>query len=179
MFRARAYGGMAEIQVNDVTAEPEMDLNNINRTSGSRSGSRRRSVRKGSDRHHHDLDTNENHEAPVDRRSGEYVAPQHGGFGGSGHLQVTVAVQPPSPTETRKDISGTSCQRSQSWKTKQLEGSHELEVNGMEGSHLHRTRTMPANRSPSSRRGSRTPLTPNTISVTIDPPCLTETLGHS
>ena len=88
-----------------------------------------------------------------------------------------MAVQPPSPTETRKDISGTSCQRSQSWKTKQLEGNHELDVNGMEGSHLHRTRTMPANRSPSSRRGSRNPLTPNTISVTIDPPCLTETPG--
>ena len=84
MFRARAYGGMAEIQVNDVTAEPDMDLNNMNRTSGSRSGSRRRSVRKGSDRHYHDLDTNENHEASGDRRSGIMQPPSTGGSEGAG-----------------------------------------------------------------------------------------------
>lgn len=188
IFRARAYGGYVEPSTTEddvvnVGLNGNVENEWTRRESVSR---RRRSVRKSGEAGESGRWADRS-QSPGGVSSGE----RRGSSRSRINSQVTVAVEPPSPTECSREAH----QRSHSWKARQVRLSPDCYDQEEEetpavtsryttssSSGLHRTRTMPARRSASPRQRSPAPSHPVIVEPSLDSPTSpdgsTEALGE-
>lgn len=188
MFRARAYGGYVEPSATEEDVVNDGLNGNVENewTRKESVGRRRRSVRKSGEGGESGRWVDRS-QSPGGMSSGE----RRGSTRSRINSQVTVAVEPPSPTELAREAH----QRSQSWRARQVRLSpdcydrEEDEETAVPSRYatpspqgLHRTRTMPARRSASPRQRSPAPSHPVIVEPSRDSPTSpdgsTEDLGE-